>query len=171
MKLQFYCVDAEYCDFLRKVDTCVPFTFEEKSTRPFIGVLIHVNHMDYFAPLTSPKPKHLSMKNQIDFMKLADGKLGAVNFNNMIPVHKQFLHKIDLKIKETDTNRDKAYKNLLQDQLSWCIANEKQLSLLANKLYLVITSGRSWESLRKRCCNFKLIEQQAEKYKRLHNIL
>ena len=26
------------------------------------------------------------MKNGLDFLKLDDGKLGAINFNNMIPV-------------------------------------------------------------------------------------
>lgn len=42
--------------------------------------------MKYFAPLSSPKQKHLKMKNDIDFYKLSNGKLGAINFNNMIPV-------------------------------------------------------------------------------------
>ena len=42
--------------------------------------------MEYFVPLSSPKEKHLKMKNTLDFLKLDNGKLGAINFNNMIPV-------------------------------------------------------------------------------------
>lgn len=50
------------------------------------GILFTVNGFHYYAPLTSPKPKHLQMKNQIDFLKINQGQWGAINFNNMIPV-------------------------------------------------------------------------------------
>ena len=42
----------------------------------------------YFVPVSSPKDKHLKMKNLVDFMKLDKGALGAINFNDMIPVKK-----------------------------------------------------------------------------------
>ena len=57
-------------------------------------------------PLTSPKPKHLHMKNQIDFLKIKGGEWGAVNFNNMIPVHPGSLKKVEMKILETDSKQD-----------------------------------------------------------------
>lgn len=107
------------------------------------------------------------MKNQIDFIKLADGKLGAVNFNNMIPVHSHYLHKVDLRIYATDSQYDKAYKSLLQDQLSWCILHQKQLTNAAERLYDMVTNGRGWENLKKRCCDFKKVEKQAEKRMKL----
>ena len=79
-------VNAEYCNYLRKFDNKVPYNYGSKELRPFIGILFKVNDNEYFAPLTSPKIKHLKMKNTLDFLKIDDGKLGAVNFNNMIPV-------------------------------------------------------------------------------------
>lgn len=51
-----------------------------------MGVLFEINSCKYFAPLSSPKAKHMLMKNQIDFYKIDRGKLGAINLNNMIPV-------------------------------------------------------------------------------------
>ena len=51
--------------------------------RPFVGVLLEINKCKYFAPLSSPKPKHIKMKNQVDFYKIDSGKLGAINLNNM----------------------------------------------------------------------------------------
>ena len=75
-----------YCDYLRKFDNKVPYNAGKKELRPFIGILFLVNNCEYFAPLSSPKQKHLHMKNNIDFLKIADGKLGVINFNNMIPV-------------------------------------------------------------------------------------
>ncbi|MDR3121494.1 MAG: type III toxin-antitoxin system ToxN/AbiQ family toxin, partial [Clostridiales bacterium] len=87
MNLSFYRADAGYCDFLRETDPCVPYTQDKKDTRPFVGVLLSVCGINYFAPLTSPKSKHLAMKNQVDFLKINDGVWGAINFNNMIPIH------------------------------------------------------------------------------------
>ena len=45
--------------------------------------LFKIEDCEYFAPLSSPKPKHKKMKNTIDFLKIKNGELGAVNFNNM----------------------------------------------------------------------------------------
>ena len=66
MNFSFYTVDTRYCDFLRKTDPLVPYTKDEKAGRPFVGIVFSVNGFHYYAPLTSPKPKHLQMKNQID---------------------------------------------------------------------------------------------------------
>ncbi len=52
--------------------------------------------MKYYAPLTSPKPKHLKMKNGKDFRKINGGQYGAINFNNMIPVPDSALLLIDI---------------------------------------------------------------------------
>ena len=41
---------------------------------------------EYFAPLSSPKVKHIHMKNNLDVIKIDGGRYGVVNFNNMIPV-------------------------------------------------------------------------------------
>ena len=87
MSFSFYMVDAAYCDYLRKSDPCVPYTMERKSIRPFVGIVFSVHNVRYYAPLTSPKSKHLHMKNQIDFLKIKGGEWGAINYNNMIPVH------------------------------------------------------------------------------------
>ena len=78
-RIGFYTIDTDYCDYLRKFDSKVPYTMDSKQTRPFIGILLTVNENTYYAPLSSPKPKHLKMKNQIDFIKINSGKWGAIN--------------------------------------------------------------------------------------------
>lgn len=55
-----------------------------KAKRPFLGIVLTINDFSYYAPLTSPKPKHIKMKDQIDFIKINDGHWGAINLNNMI---------------------------------------------------------------------------------------
>lgn len=132
MNLSFYTVDSKYCDYLRQFDKCVPYTMDKKSTRPFIGVLLVVDNHKYYAPLSSPKPKHIKMKNQIDFIKINNGEWGAINLNNMIPIAEQFVEKIDPN-NITRTYDDVAYKNLLDNQLSWCNSHKDKILAQAKK--------------------------------------
>ena len=32
-------IDSNYCDYLRKYDSKVPYNFDRKRNRPFVGVL------------------------------------------------------------------------------------------------------------------------------------
>ena len=106
MNFSFYMVDTRYCDYLRQFDPCVPYTMDQKAIRPFVGIVFSLNGFQYYAPLTSPKPKHLHMKNQVDFLKINRGEWGAVNFNNMIPVPPESLAKVQIKILENDSAQD-----------------------------------------------------------------
>ncbi|GHV74990.1 hypothetical protein AGMMS49940_22920 [Spirochaetia bacterium] len=171
MNLSFYRADAKYCDFLRQADPCVPYTRDKKETRPFVGILITVAEMNYYAPLTSPKPKHRGMKNQLDFLKINHGTWGAINFNNMIPIHPQCLTAVELRILPTDVKADVDYKNLLANQLSWCNANKKQILKQAAKLYGIITTGKARPELAGRCCNFRIDEQQCRVYGEAHGLV
>ena len=56
-------VDSDYCDYLRKFDSKVIYNKRAKKLRPFIGILFKIEKWKYFAPLSSPKPKHKIMKN------------------------------------------------------------------------------------------------------------
>ena len=165
MNFSFYTVDTRYCDFLRKTDPLVPYTKDEKAGRPFVGIVFSVNGFHYYAPLTSPKPKHLQMKNQIDFMKIKNGEWGAINLNNMIPVHMDCLHKVEIRISPDDSKPDIDYKNLLSNQLSWCNSHRELILKQAEKLYRIITQGKSWKTLSGRCCNFPLDEKQCLAYR------
>jgi len=99
-------VDSKHCDYLRKFDNRVAYNKDSKELRPFIGILFTINDIKYFAPLTSPKLKHKKMKNTIDFIKIGNGTLGAINFNNMIPVKDNNYVLIDLNRK--NLNREDA---------------------------------------------------------------
>ena len=172
MSFSFYRADADYCDFLRESDSCVPYTMNEKRTRPFVGIVLSLNGFNYYAPLTSPKPKHLTMKNQIDFLKINGGVWGAINLNNMIPIHTNSLHLVDMKILPTDDKASIDYKNLLSNQLSWCNTTEniEYITRKAQKLYDAITSKTARLQLVERCCNFPVDEAQYIIYCRAHNL-
>lgn len=163
-RLSFVLIDSKYCDYLRTKDHCVPYTMENKSTRPFIGVLFQIENISYYAPLSSPKPKHKRIKNQIDLLKINNGEFGVINFNNMIPVHKKLIAKIDFDKLPTDSLADRQYKDLLSNQLTWCNANRRLIISKAHRLYKIITGGNGWDSLCNRCCDFLNDEKLLKEY-------
>lgn len=168
INLKIVRVSSEYCDFLRKYDNKVAYNKFEKELRPFIGILFQIDTCEYFAPLSSPKEKHKSMKNTIDFFKIKNGELGAVNFNNMIPVTKENYTLVDLH-KETLTLAELKYQKLLRDQLSWLNANYIQVKNKSFKLYNLYNLGKLPSNIKNRCCNFKLLEEKCLEYNRSEN--
>ena len=150
-------LDYNYCDYLRQFDNKVPYNKDKKELRPFIGVLFEVNNCKYFAPLSSPKPKHKTMKTTLDFMKIDNGNLGAINFNNMLPVTDKNIIKLDLD-KECFNKQEEKYTKMLKEQLFWLNRNDDKLYGRSKKLYDKYINGTLNENIAKRCCNFKLLE-------------
>lgn len=91
-------IDSDYCDYLRKFDKRVCFNAGVKDLRPFIGVLFIVKGHEYYAPLSSPKPKHKHLKNTLDLVKIDNGRLGLVNLHkNLIISKSKRLYKLRVK--------------------------------------------------------------------------
>ena len=88
----------------------------KKELRPFIGILFKIENCEYFAPLSSPKPKYKTMKAIIAFLKIKDGELGAVNFNNMIPVRENNYAIVNLN-KPAFNESEQKYQKMLIEQL------------------------------------------------------
>lgn len=139
----------------------------KKSNRPFVGIVVICDNKEYCIPLTSPKPKHKNMKNDKDFSKIFDKNgnlIGAINFNSMIPINNDVVSKIDISISQNDNPKDKAYKNLLHDQLNWCNKNKDSIINKANKLYHIVTeTPDKMRNLTNRCCDFKKLESVLQK--------
>ena len=163
INLKIVRIDSNYCDFLRKYDNRVIYNKNDKELRPFIGILFTIDDYEYFAPLSSPKPKHKKMKNTLDFFKIKDGELGAVNFNNMIPVKEKNYSLINLNEKVT-TIEEMKYQKMLREQLLWLNANYYQIKNKSMKLYNLYNNGKLPENIKSRCCNFKLLEEKSEEY-------
>lgn len=153
--MRVYIVKEDYINYLKQFDSNIRDNKNE--SRPYIGILLEVNGMNYIAPLASPKEKHKTMKNNIDFVKLENGELGVINLNNMIPVHKENI--VEYNFKERHNSK---YSILLKKQLRFINKNEDLIKNKANKLYKMVMSGKSF--IAKRCVNFTLIEKKALEY-------
>ena len=114
-KLKCYVVDKEYVSYLKKFDDKVENINYTERLKPYIWILITINEINYYVPISSVKEKHL----YISFLSF---ELGLIN------------DKID-KIK---SNAVELY-------------NEK--------------INRPNSKISKRCCDFKLLEENAESIK------
>ena len=106
-------------------------------------------------------------KNDLDFSKILDSNnclIGALNFNNMIPVSNDVIQKLDIRPSSSDTPKEREYKELLNNQLDWCNDNIVNIIKKANKLYRLITqSPEKSINLTRRCCDFKKLEAVLER--------
>lgn len=169
-KLKFYTVTEEYMIYLKKYDEKVMDNRGVKNKRPYIGVLFEIDRKKYLAPLSSPKPKHLTMKNSLDFVKINQGKFGVINLNNMFPVIEEVIIEKNINLEE-----DNKYKELLVNQLDWCnkMENRDNIYRKAEKLYKEILNKKEQSRFWNRCCNFSLLEEKAIEFisfkKRIEN--
>ncbi len=163
--MELYKIDLNYYNYLHYYENKIPYIENEKKNRPFVGVILNVNGKNFFAPLTSPKKKHLTMKNMQDFLKIDNGKLGGINLNNMIPVPKSYLEKIEI-----NQIKDYKYKYMLKEQLNWINKNQLRIQNRARNLYYLILFNHAQEQLIQRCCNFKLLEQKCNDFMKENNV-
>lgn len=163
-----YWIDMKYIRNLRnKVDKRVYSVSPQsgKQERPFLGVILVCDEHKYCVPLSKPKDKHRLMRDKIDFKKIIhNGEfLGVLNFNFMIPVEDEQIHRIDTKIRRHDNADTRKKKELLIKELEWCNEHERDLRNTARVLYQKYTSGEEFGA-RKQCLDFKKLEAECAKY-------
>jgi protein AbiQ len=149
-------VDNKFIDYLYNFDKRVMWN---KSSRPYIGIVFQVKNHEYYAPLSSPKEKFLQMHNDIDLLLIKGGELGAICFNNMIPVNRHVVTPI--KIAEV---ADKRYQILLSKQLRFFNDNQTKILHKADNLYRLFKTKRLEKRVFIRCCNFTKLEEFAVLY-------
>ena len=160
--MKFYHLKDSYINYLKQFDSKVPDNKNE--TRPYVGVVLEIDDIKYYAPFTSPKPKHQNMKNGKDFRKIDGGKLGAINFNNMIPVLDCALIDFDI-----DSVSDIQYRRLLQSQYATIKYDWENIVRTAEQLRIILLTPDEQlssfdQNIKSRCCNLSLLEENFKFY-------
>ena len=162
--MKIYRVQDDYIKYLRTKEKRV---LENKNERiPYVGIILTVNNLNYFVPLSSPKPKHKTMKNTKDFHKIANGIYGAINFNKIIPVPTECI--INFRF---ENEEDQEYRLLLQNQYKII---KDMMDIIENKtkrIYEIFhTNDKDLTpadlKVIRRCCNFDLLEKMCKEYKK-----
>ena len=160
--MKFYHIKDGFIAFLRQFDTKV--CDNKNESRPYVGVVLEIGGIKYYAPFSSPKAKHKSMKNGKDFRKINNGIYGAINFNNMIPV-------VDSALIEIDINNiaDVKYRRLLQNQYNYIKSDKNAIFRTAENLRKMIFEDENNitehdKVIKQRCCNLPLLEKKYCEY-------
>ena len=86
-----------YIKYLAQYQKHIFWSDGNKATGKYIGIVLQIDGMNYFAPLSSFKPKHTKMKELVDFIKIRN--IAVINVNNMVPVPNDF-KQLEKKCKE-----------------------------------------------------------------------
>lgn len=157
-KLKLYHISETYINYMHGVDKKVQQNKGER--RPYVGIVFEINNYKYFAPLESPKDNHNNIKSGGPVLKLNNGKLGIIGFNNMIPVKDGCL--LDFSI---ENEEDEKYKQLLYNQLNYCNKKENREVILKRALTTYNKRTKDNNSFYKKiCCDFKKLEGASKKF-------
>jgi protein AbiQ len=159
LAIELYEVNPKYIDYL------VPFAphlFKNKqpgqhNERKYIGVILTVNNMNYFAPLSSYKSKHDKMKNGLDFIKV--GNYAVININNMFPVPDgEYIY-----VNISDV-KDLQYRKLLMTEYRIIRKLQDRIKKNAAEVYKHKLAKGTSTALAKRCNDFSLLEEKCKLY-------
>jgi len=125
-----------------------------------VGVVLKVGGYNYFVPMESPKPGHEKIKPGKHIIKLDDGRMGLLGFNNMLPVHKDALIEFDI-----NAEPDEKYRELLRRQAALCNRMKADIMDHASKTYFDVVNGSN-KFLVKISCDFKTLESACKSYKK-----
>ena len=156
--LKIYRVTDQYIRFLNSRDCKVQYN--KGNRRPYVGVVLFVGEYRYFVPMESPKPNHVNMKAGKHILKLDDGNLGILGFNNMVPVHDDALIELDI-----NQEKDLKYRELLRNQAVFCNKKKSDIYAKAAKTYYDVVNNKN-KFLVSISCDFKKLEFACKTYKK-----
>ena len=158
--VKFYEISNKYIDYLSPY---APHLFQNKklgqrNERKYIGIILQVNNVDYFAPLSSFKPKHEKMEEMLDFIKVKN--YAVINLNNMFPVPKTECSYVDI-----SREKDVRYRSLLLAEYRYIKSIQEKIRNNALVVYKHKLEKGNSTGLAKRCNDFILLEGLCKKYK------
>lgn len=157
--IKFYEVSADYVDYLAPY---APHLFHnsqpgQTNARKYIGIIIQVNGMEYFAPLSSFKQKHSRMREGLDFIKVQN--YAVINLNNMFPVPPDERTYVDF-----SEVKDQRYKSLLLAEYRHIKSIQGKIRKNAAALYKHKLANGDATPLSKRCNDFTILEDKCRHY-------
>ena len=182
--LKFITIDQDYLKYLHG---CCPEVYYKPTgyeRKPYIGILVQENNIEYVIPLSSAKDKHRTWKN-VDadrflifenceeaergskgiYVENADGTfkhiLSVMDLKKMIPIRAGLYSEVDLNPAEDDSAAEKKYKVLLNIEYSFCLKIIDSAIKKASRLY---EKQIRTKKVIKFCCDFRLLEEKCREY-------
>lgn len=167
--MKWIIIDAEYLDYLRVIEKRIPYThYGKKGYKPFFGPLFETDEFFYVTQVSSPKDRHLTMKENLDFYKIfypgREQLIGVININYMLPIPKDGVRYItnysildELRQFSSESERSK-YIQLIKKELKQL--NLRDLAQPSQRLYNMKCNGIQ-NKFCSRCFDFTELEERA----------
>lgn len=167
-KLGFYYIDEDYLQSAHTVDNKVPLQSSEyKNAKFFCGVVLRVGDYNYFAPVSSKikfkEANYVLMEKYKDenTKEIKQKPLSCINFSFMIPVHSKYVTPVNFK---TDP-MDESYRRLLKKEYRIMQQHKEYIFKRAERIYKLVCNDIY--PFNKISCNFKLLEKELERYRKM----
>lgn len=128
----------------------------QHNERIYIGIVLQIHDMEYFAPLSSYKDKHRRMSEGLDFIKIRD--YAVINLNNMFPIPQNCYQYVDIA-----QERNPQYRALLLAEYRRIKAMQDRIRKNALQLYRLQVRGDQ-SALTRRCNDYRLLEELCKEY-------
>lgn len=160
-ELGLYNIRSSYVDRLHNLDYRVE-KHHGNHNKPYLGIILEINNIHYFVPLSSPKPKHKHMYESLTFVKITNKSrlLSVLNINNMIPVPEGFYQKIDI-----DKISDQKYKDLLNMEVNDCRRKSQRIIKNTKLIHKFICyEPEKHKKISRFCCDFNKLEEYCRQF-------
>ena len=153
--IEFYDIDPNYTDFLQRYDTKVPNIRYDSNNKFVCGVVLDVNNVRYFAPVS-----HMTTRQRTNILIYDQNiPIASIRFSFMFPAVESVIRRKDF---SDIALRNPDYARLLRKEYSFCIRNANNIISKANQVYRNVCNGNSW--FRSVCCDFQTLEQHYMEY-------
>ena len=96
-KLKCYVVDKEYVSYLKKFDDKVENINYTERLKPYIWILITINEINYYVPISSVKEKHLYISFLSFELGLINDKIDKIK-SNAVELYNEKINRPNSKI-------------------------------------------------------------------------
>lgn len=155
--IRIYEIKDEYIKYLSNYQNHIFKQTTGSVKRKYIGIILEIRGIHYFAPLSSYKRKHNWMKESVDCIKIKD--YAVINLNNMIPVPNSQIVDIDI-----NKEKDPSYRFLLQAESREINRQKDKIKKNAETVYNHKKYNGNATALAKRTNDFKLLEKLCKEY-------
>lgn len=175
--------DESYLSYLRKTESRIPNSdYGNDHYKPFFGELFSVGNLVYVSQVSSAKPRHKTLKNSKDFIKLyfpslvkgaPDELIAVINLNYMFPIPRRLIQYLEMKnIDQVRTFRNENEKTKYIDLLNKELAaiNTLRIDEKAKALYKFVEEYPQ-HPISARCFSFKDLEISADEYNKQEVLL
>lgn len=153
--IDFYDVDKDYIDYLKRFDPKVPNIAYKTHDKFVCGIVLSINGVQYYAPIS-----HTTKQLRTNLIITNDGAdIASIRFSFMFPAPLDVLKRKDLA--EID-KIDSKYADLLRVELNYCNSNEDLIYRKARQVYRIGCNPN--HPFHQFCCDYPLLEKESRNY-------